>query len=134
MKSWITSLTGAIVLSFIHLLLELWRSFLDFAYVLLPEYSGGNTGNMALYALIYTVVFAIWLSGLRNAGQGKRSGIITAIILGALFLLGVDLSTIFFYCPGGCEEAVFDYSTYTSLIVGAIALFGLAVNLRQKNA
>ena len=132
MKNWITSLTGVIVLAFVHLLLELWRGFLDFAFVL-PDYSDGNTGAMALYALLYTVVFAIWLIGLRNAGRGKRGGIITAIILGALFWLGLDLSTILFYCPGGCEEAVFDYSTYTSLIVGALALYGLAVNLRHKN-
>ena len=133
MKTWIISLTGAVVLAFAHFLLELWRSFLDFAYVL-PEYSSGKTGNMALYGLLYTVVFAIWIIGLQHAGQGKRGGIITAIVLGALFWLGLDLSTILFYCPGGCEEAVFNYSTYTSLIVGAFALFGLAVNLRQKSA
>jgi len=132
MKNRITSLTGAVVLAFIHLLFELWRGFLDFAYVL-PEFSSGKTGNMALYGLLYTVVFAIWIIGLRNAEQGKRGGIITAIVLGVLFWLGLDLSTIIFYCPGGCEEAVFDYSTYTSLIVGALALYGLALNLRQKN-
>ena len=132
MKTWITSLTGAVVLSFVHLLLELWRGFLDFAYVL-PDYSGGKTSNMALYGLLYTVIFAIWLIGLRTAEQGKRGGLITAIVLGLLFWLGLDLSTIFFYCPGGCEEAVFDYSTYTSLVVGALALFGLFMNLRQKS-
>lgn len=132
MKTWIISLTGAVVLSFVHLLLELWRGFLDFAYVL-PDYSNGRTSNMALYGLLYTVIFAIWLIGLRNAGQGKRGGIITAIVLGVLFWLGLDMSTIFFYCPGGCEEAVFDYSTYTSLVVGGLALYGLFVNLRQKN-
>ena len=132
MKTWITSLTGAVMLSFIHFLLELWRGFLDFAYVL-PDYSNGRTSNMALYGLLYTVIFAIWLIGLRTAEQGKRGGLITAIVLGLLFWLGLDLSTIFFYCPGGCEEAVFDYSTYTSLVVGALALFGLFMNLRQKS-
>jgi len=132
MKTWITSLTGAIALSFVHLLLELWRGFLDFAYVL-PEFSSGKTSNMALYSLLYTVIFAIWLIGLRNARQGKRGGIIVAIVIGALFWLGLDLSTIFFYCPGGCEKAVFNYSTYTSLIVGALALYGLFMNLRQKS-
>lgn len=132
MKNWITSLTGAVVLSFVHFLLELWRGFLDFAYVL-PDYSNGKTGNMALYGLLYTVIFAIWLIGLRKAGQGKRGGIIAAIVLGALFWLGLDLSTIFFYCPGGCDELVFDYSTYTSLVVGALALYSLFVNLRRKS-
>ena len=131
MKTWITSLTGAVVLSFVHLLLELWRGFLDFAYVL-PNYSSGQTGVMALYALLYAVIFAIWLIGLWSAWQGKRRGIITAIVLGALFWLGLDLSTFLFYCPGGCDEALLNYSTSTSLVVGALALYGMFMNLVRK--
>lgn len=130
MKLWITSLSGALALSFIHFVLELWRGFLDFAFIL-TEFSGGSTGNMALIALGYTLVFAAWLLGLANARQGKRGGIIAAIAVGALFWLGVDLGTIFFYCPGGCEAIVFDVGTYAALIVGALALFGLAASLRR---
>lgn len=130
MKLWITSLSGALALSFIHFVLELWRGFLDFAFIL-PEFSGESTGSMALIALGYTLVFGLWLLGLANARQGKRGGVIAAIVVGALFWLGVDLGTIFFYCPGGCEAAVFDITTYAALIVGALALFGLAANLRR---
>ena len=131
MKTWITSLAGATALSFVHFMFELWRGFLDFTFVL-PDFAEGSTNNMALYALGYTLVFAVWLLGLANARQGTRGGVITAIVIGALFWLGVDLSTIFVYCPGGCEEAVFDYATYAALIVGALALFGLVTNLRRE--
>jgi hypothetical protein len=93
MKIWITSLSGALALSFTHFLLELWRGFLDFSFVL-PGYSGGSTGNMTLYALGYTLVFASWLLGLANAQQGKRGGV----------------------------------------IVGALALYRLATNLRQRGS
>jgi len=133
MKTWITSLAGAIALSFTHLMLELWRAFLDFTFVL-PDYAGGSTRNMALYALLYTVIFAAWLLGLANARQGKRSGIITAVALGALFWVGVDLGTIFFYCPGGCEDVVFDITTWAAIVVGALGLFGLAMNLRRVDS
>lgn len=130
MKNWGTSLDGALMLSFVHFLLEMWRGFLDFSFVL-PDYSGGSTGTMALYALVYTAIFATWLLGLSNARQGKRGGIITALVLDALFWAVVDLSTIFFYCPGGCEHVVFDITTWVAIIVGALALFGLGMNLRQ---
>jgi len=133
MKTLITSLSGAIALSFVHLLFELWRGFLDFAYVL-PDYSGDSAGSMALFALLYTAVFAVWLVGVGNARQGKRSGVITMIAVGAIFWVGVDLGTIFFYCPGGCPEAFFDVTTYTALIVGALALFSLMINLRVRGS
>lgn len=131
MKAWITSLSGAIALSFIHFLLELWRGMMDFSLVL-PDYSGAGVTGLALIAVVYTVVFAVWLVGLDRARQGKRGGIITALVVGALFWVGVDVSTILFYCPGGCEAAVFDITTYIALIVGALALFGMGSNLRDQ--
>lgn len=133
MKIWITSLSGALALSFTHFLLELWRGFLDFSFVL-PDYSGGSAGSTALYALGYTLVFASWLLGVSNAQQGKRGGVIAVVVIGALFWVGIDLGTVFFYCPGGCSEVVFDIETYAALIVGALALYGLATNLRQRGS
>jgi hypothetical protein len=84
MKIWITSLSLSLALSFTHFLLELWRGFPDFSFVL-PDYSGGSTGTMALCALGYTLVFAFWLLGLANAQQGKRGGVIAVVVIGALF-------------------------------------------------
>jgi hypothetical protein len=131
MKTWITSLVGATTLSFLHLMIELWRSFLDFSLIF-PDYTGGNTGSLALGATMYTAIFAFWLVGLANARQAKRGGVIAAALVGALFWIGLDLGTIFFYCPGGCESILFDINTYLALIVGALALYGLAVNFRAR--
>jgi len=132
MKTWITSLSGAVTLSFLHFLLEMWRGFLDFSFVL-PGYAGGSTGSLALYGLVYTAIFAAWLLGLANARQGQQGGIIAAIAVGALMWVGLDWGTIFFYCPGGCSHIVFDITTYVALVVGGLALFGLAMNLRRSS-
>lgn len=125
----LTSLSSAIALSFVHLLLEMWRGFLDFSLVY-PGFARGNTGSLALYGLVYTVMLAAWLLGLAGARQGSRGGIIAAIVFGALFWVGLDWGTVFFYCPGGCSHIVFDITSYVALGVGALALFGLAANLR----
>ena len=132
MKSQIFSLSIALAFSFIHFLMELWRGFLDFSFVFPQEFSRGSTTLVGIFALLYTLVFAIWLLGLRNAQQGKKGGVITALLIGALFWVGIDLGTIFLYCPGGCSEAMFNIGTYAALIVGAMALVSLAANLRQS--
>lgn len=130
MKTWITLLSSVVVLSFVHFLLELWRCFLDFTFVL-PVYAGDSVGTMAQYALGYTIVFAAWLLALASARQGKRGSIIAALILDALFFVGLDLATIFVYCPGGCEHVVFDITTSVALIIGALVIFGWVTNLRR---
>lgn len=130
MKTLFNSLAGAAALAFIHFLLELWRAFLDFVYVL-PDYAGGSTGTMALISLGYSLVFGGWLLALNGARREKRAGAITAVLFGLLFWVGVDLSTVFFYCPGGCEEVVFDIGTYTAILAGAASLYGLLRNLRN---
>lgn len=131
MKAWIASLSGAITLAFVHFLLELWRGMMDFSLVL-PDYYGADATGLALIAVLYTAVFAVWLFGLDRARQGKRNGIIAALVVGALFWVGVDISTVLFYCPGGCEAAVLDIATYIALVIGALALFGMGSNLRGQ--
>jgi hypothetical protein len=126
-----TSLSMAITLSFVHLLVEMWRGFLDFSLIL-PGVAGNQAGNLALFAGVYILIFAFWMVGLGNARQGKRGGILTALVSGALLWVGLDLGSIFFYCRGGCSYLVFDIASYVGLIVGALALFGLGSNLRQK--
>ena len=130
MNKWFNSLSGAAAIAFVHLLLELWRAFMDMVFVL-PDFSGGAAGTVALIGVIYTMVFCGWLLALRQAGGGSRRGVFTAIAFGLLFWIGVDISTIFFYCPGGCEEAFFDYATYAAILVGGAALFSFARNLKS---
>lgn len=98
MKTRLFSLSGAVALSFAHLLVEMWRGFNDFSFYY-PEDFGSSA--LPLAAAVYTLVFAFWLVGLVNGRQGKRGGILTALVVGALFWLGIDLGTLLFYCPGG---------------------------------
>lgn len=133
MKTWFTSLTGAITLSAIALLIELFRAFFDFAYVLPNEFAK-TTELMTLTALVYVVVFGVWGWGLLASQGGGRAGIIAALVVGALFLLVIDVGTIFFYCPGGCSLFVFNLATWAGLVVGLLAVIALAIQLRQWKA
>jgi len=133
MNNKITSLSNVAMAAFIHLLLELWRAFLDFSLVL-PEFAADSTANLALYGLGYVLVFAAWLLGLKSARAGKRGGMVLALAIGALFWVGVDWGTIFFYCPGGCEDRVFDITTYLNILVGGLALVGWIANLTRSRS
>ena len=79
-------------------------------------------------------MFAIWMLGLRNAGSGRRGGLIAALVVGILFLLAIDLGTILFYCPGGCSRAAFNIASWGGLVVGVLAIVALAMALRRKGA
>ena len=133
MKTWFTSLGGAIALSFAHLMIELWRAFLDFSF-LVPVYAKNDEGPVLVSSLVYVALFAIWMLGLRNAGSGRRGGLIAAWVVGILFLLGIDLGTILFYCPGGCSHAAFIIASWGGLVVGVLAIVALAMALRRKGA
>jgi len=127
MKENIFNLANVTALAFLHLLMELWRALLDFSLVL-PQFAE-STGELALYGLGYVLVFGTWLLGIRSAGKGKRSGNFVALAIGALFWVGVDWGTIFVFCPGGCEDPVFDYTSYLNILIGGLTLAGWVVNL-----
>lgn len=128
-----TSLISALALSFAHLLIELWRAFLDFSFVL-PNFTKGNENQTLIASLVYAAMFAVWMLGLRNAGSGSRGGLIAALAIGILFLLGIDLGTILFYCPGGCSHAAFNIAAWAGAIVGLLAVVALTMALRRKGA
>lgn len=130
MKTWFTSLNGALALSFAALLIELWRGLLDFAFV----YPYNTKGMEVIIATVYVVLFGIWLYGLNKAQQSKRAGIIAALVIGLLFVLGIDLGTILFYCRAGCTHVEFNYAAWAGLVVGALAVVALVLQLSQKKA
>lgn len=127
MKGWFTSLNGALMLSFVALLIELWRGFLDFAFI----YPNELKGMEVIASIVYVVVFGIWAFGLNQGQQSKRAGMIAALVIGLLFLLGIDLGTILFYCRGGCVRAEFNYSAWAGLVVGTLAIVALALQIRK---
>lgn len=133
MKTWFTTVEGAVTLSAIALLIELFRAFLDFVYVY-PDEFPKTAEVMAATALVYVVLFGIWGKGLSIAAAGNRTGIIAALVVGALFVLGIDAGTILFYCPGGCSPLIFSLTSWAGLVVGAMAVIALARQLSSKLA
>ena len=127
MKSWFTSLNGALTLSFAALLVELWRAFLDFTFV----YPNAMKGYEVVSATVYVVLFGIWLVGLHKAREA-RWAIIAALVVGLLFVLGMDVGSLLFYCPGGCSRVEFNLASWGGLVIGALAVIALALQLRGK--
>ena len=134
MKSLFTSLHGAITLSVVALLTELWRAFLDFQH----EYSNflSSTGAVLLGTLLYTALFGGWAWALLRALRGSRSALIAALIINLLFLLVLPVGALVAYCPSPCPELwpLFDLANWINLLFGLLAAVVLMLQLRSKKA
>ena len=132
MKDWFTSLSGAIALSVIALLSEVWRGFLDAMFVFPVDI--GDEGLMNLAAVIFTVLFGGWAWTLILASRGSRGGLIAAFVLNAVVLLGIPVSWLFVYCPPGCqaEAGIFNLANTLNLVFGMLAAIALGIQIRRR--
>lgn len=132
MKKWLLSLNGAIGLSVLAWLSELWRGFLDAMFVLPNDF--GDESTLQLAAVIFTVVFAGWAWALLAAWQGSRRGLIAANLINGLMLLAVPVGWLLFYCPAGCRATagVFNLANTLNLVFGLLAAVALALQLWQR--
>ena len=130
MKTWFTSLNGALALSTIALVTEAWRGFLDAMFVLPIDI--GDPGLMNLAAVIFTILFGGWAWALIAAWQGSRRALLAAFILNALVLLAIPISWLFVYCPASCRATagVFNLANSLNLIFGILAAISLGFQLR----
>ncbi len=129
MKNWFFSLNGAVTLSLLTLLSEMWRSFLDAMFVLPIDFS--DEGVMQLAAVIFTMLFAGWAWVIWLAQQGSRRGLAAAFVINALVLLLIPVSWLFFYCPVDCraEAGIFNLANSLNLLLGMLAGISLAAQL-----
>ncbi len=128
MKLWFTSLTGAVVLSFIALIVQVFRALLDFGLVYTNL--GANKDTVILAAAIYMVVFGVWAGGLLAGTAGRRAGLMAAFGVGLLFWLGLDWTTILpITCPNGCDTPWFYVAAGIGLVVGGLALISLGLQI-----
>jgi hypothetical protein len=129
MKNWFTSLNGALTLSVITLLTEVWRGFLDAMFVIPIEF--GNKETMQLAALIFTALFSAWTWSLIIASRGSRGGLIAAFLINGLVWLGIPLSWLFFYCPAACqaEAGIFNLANTLNLVFGLLAGITLGIQI-----
>ena len=132
MKRWFSSLTGAVTLSVIALLTELWRAFLDFQH----EYSNflNSTSAVLLGTLLYTAFFGGWAWALLRAMRGSRRALLAALIINLLFLLVLPIGALVAYCPSPCPELwpLFELANWINLLFGLLATVALALTLRAE--
>jgi hypothetical protein len=131
MKNWIFSLNGAIVLSLLALLSNVWRGFLDAMFVL--PFDFGDRGTMQLAAIIFTLLFAGWAWALFSAWRGSRLGLVAAFVINGLVLLAVPISWLLFYCPADCRAGagIFNLANTLNLMFGLLAAVALGLQFRR---
>ncbi len=129
MKNWFMSLNGAVGLSVIALLTELWRAFMDFQ----NEYSNflSSAGAVLLATLLYTALFGGWAWALLHASRGNRSASIAALIINVLVLLVLPVGSLVSFCPSPCWELwpLFELANWINLLFGLLATATLALQL-----
>jgi hypothetical protein len=134
MKAWFTSLNGALALTALAWLSELWRTTIDGTQ---QFYMPGSRDMMGLYGLVITALLAWWVYALHSAARGSRSGLITTFALNALLWFGIPVGTVLFYCTGIClanAGLVFNLANGMNLILGLLAGVALLLQLGQKKA
>jgi hypothetical protein len=133
-KSWFTSLAGAVTLSVIALLTELWRAFLDFQH----EYSNflNSTGAVLLGTVLYTALFGGWAWALLRVMRGSRRALLAVLIINLLYLLVLPIGALVAYCPSPCPELwpLFELANWINLLFGLLATVALVWQLRSKKA
>jgi hypothetical protein len=129
MKEWILSRNGAVILSGLTLLSQLWRGFLDAMFVLPVDF--GDEGTLQLAAIIFSLVFAGWGLAIWSAAQGSRRGLIATFAINALMLLAVPVGWLLFYCPADCraDAGIFNLANTLNLALGALSAVALGVQL-----
>ncbi|MBM3179255.1 MAG: hypothetical protein FJZ86_02765 [Chloroflexi bacterium] len=139
MKNRFVSLNGAIALSAIAWLTELWRAWLDMMF----EYPGpivqARVDNLAtlVVTLIYTAIFSAWAYSMHAAMRGSRSGLIATFALNAFVWLAIPFGWKVAYCTGDCVARAglfFNVGNWLNLIFGLLAGMALGLQLAQKKS
>lgn len=134
MKTWFTSLNGAITLSVIALLTFIGRTFLDYRYVYDQFFP--RPGQAAVSILINMALFGGWIWALLAASRGSQGGLIATLIFNLLLLFGVAVGTLVAYCPSPCPTAwpLMEIANWANLITGLIAAVAVGLRLRAYRA
>jgi hypothetical protein len=134
MKKRFPSRNGAVTLSVIALLSELWRAFIDFQH----EYSNilNSTGAVLLSTLLYTALFVGWAWALLRTFRGNRASLVAGFTINLLFLLFVPIGTLVVYCPSPCLTLwpIMELANWLNLLFGILAGIAMALQILQYKA
>ncbi len=130
MKTWFTSLNGAVTLSLISLLIFLGRAVIDFYYVY-GEF-GIGLGTVTLAILLNMALFGGWIWGLLAMVKNGRRGLIAVLVFDLFFLLVIAVGTLVAYCPSPCRTAwpLAEIANWSSLVIGLLAAIALGLQFR----
>ena len=140
MKKWFTSLGGALALTALAWLSELWRAWLDMLFEY-PSPSIVNaqkdSGITLAITLIYAAIFAGWAYSMHAATRGSRGALIATFILNALIWLAIPVAWIIAYCTGPCVAnagVFFNLANWLNLILGLLAAVALGLRLSKRKS
>jgi hypothetical protein len=135
MKTWFLSVRGAITLSAIAWVTELWRAWLDMMF----EYRGGfmdaqpDSSTTLMLTLTYTALFGAWAYFIHAAAGNSRGALIANLAINVLVWLALPIAWITTYCTGDCPAKAglfFNMANWLNLIFGLLAVLAIAMRLR----
>ena len=128
MKTWFTSLSGAITLSALALLSFIGYTLMEMRYFL-GKWIPGD-GAAAVETIVILLIVGGWLRALFVATNGRRGGLVALLAL-SVFNVMIGLYDLQFVLntPMPWPEQL---TVIVMLIVGVVAAAALVLHLRQK--
>lgn len=129
MITWFKSLSGAITLAVISLLVFLGRTFIDF-YFVYDEFAL-DIGMIGITILFHLALFGGWIWGLLAAVQGSRRALIVVFGFNLFFLLFIAVGTLVSYCPSPCRTGwpLGEIMIWSSFGAGLLAAISLGIQI-----
>jgi hypothetical protein len=130
MKTWFTSLNGAITLAALSLLSFIGYAMMEFRYFL-GKWIPGSVAA-AIETIVFLLLIAIWLRALFVANAGRRGGLIALLSL-SLFTILIFIYDLQFMLNTPMPKLE-QLALIGMLVAGVVASVALVPQLRRKQA
>jgi hypothetical protein len=128
MIAWFTSLNGAITLSVVAMLSFIGYALLESRYFL-EQWIPGKTAAV-LETLFVLAMVGLWTWALIGASDGKRGGLVAALVFGAISAL-IALFDLIRYSPIPYGWPLLQIAVWVMLIANALAIASVILHMRQ---
>lgn len=125
MKTWFTSLNGAVTLSVLSLLAFIGYALMEMRYYLAKWIPGDNAAAVEMFVVL--LIVGGWIRALFVATSGKRGGLIALLAFNVVFAMIAPYDFRFFPIPWPEQTMVIATFVFT-----LIAIAALVSQLRQK--